>query len=119
MSQGSRSPVSYKHRRLLNDVICLSVAGEIDLANAPEFSAQLKVAMESDGRGVILDLRELWYIDSSGIKVLFNARQSGRRIVLAGVAPHVKRVLTIAGLHELVPVFPTIEEAVSALGSAS
>jgi len=116
VSQGPLNPASYKHSTLLNGVICLSVAGEIDLANAPEFSAQLKVAMESDGRGLILDLRELWYIDSSGIKSIFNARQSGRRIVLAGVAPHVKRILTIAGLHELVRMFPTIEEAVSALG---
>jgi len=70
-------PASYKHSRLLNDIICLSVAGETDLANAPEVSAQLKVATENDGRGAILDLRELRYIGSSGIKVLL--RCSSRR----------------------------------------
>ena len=109
--QGPLSPATYKHSRVLDGIICLSVIGEIDLANAAEFSAQLKIATQSDGRGVILDLRELRYIDSSGIKVLLRAQETGRKIVLAATVPSVYRILTITGLDQLMLMFPTVEEA--------
>ena len=103
----------------LRGVVCLSITGEIDLSNATDLSAQLQAAAESDGRGVILDLRELRYIDSSGIKVLvkahLDARGAGGQIVLAAATANVQRLLTITGLDGLMPMFPTIEEALNSI----
>ena len=110
--QGPFTPATYKHSRVREGIICLSVVGEIDLANAAEFSAQLEIATtQSDGSGVILDLSELRYIDSSGINVLFRARNTGRKIVLAATVPLVHRTLALAGLDQVMLTFPTVDES--------
>ena len=115
VSRGPLSAATYKHNRVLDGIICLSVIGDIDLANAAEFATQLEVATQSDGRGVILDLRELRYIDSSGIKVLLEAKGTGRGIVLVAVSPLVHRILSILNLDQLMPMFSTVEEALRSL----
>ncbi|MGH2969359.1 MAG: STAS domain-containing protein, partial [Solirubrobacteraceae bacterium] len=50
--------------------------GELDLATAPALEAALQRALESAASGrVVLDLRELDFIDSSGLRTLLTARR--------------------------------------------
>jgi hypothetical protein len=50
---------------------------------------------------VVLDLRELAFIDAAGVRTIVNAgiraRQAGRRLVLLRGLPNVDRVFTLAG----------------------
>ena len=77
--------------------------GELDLASAP----QLKQAL-ADALGamplVVLDLRELTFMDSTGIHVVIEAdsqaRRAGRRLVLVRGPAQVDRLLELVGLTD-------------------
>jgi anti-sigma B factor antagonist len=86
----------------------VQVAGELDLATSPQFRQMLGEA-QRDARVVVLDLRELCYIDSSGVHVILDAardqrRRAGRLLIVRGPAP-VDRVLTLTEVGEQVVIF--------------
>jgi anti-anti-sigma factor len=81
------------------------VAGELDIATAPLLELALRESL-LQGRPVVLDLRELSFMDSSGVHVIVNAsnraRHAGRRLVLVRGPPNVHRALTLmAGSNDL------------------
>jgi anti-sigma B factor antagonist len=79
--------------------------GELDLATAPEFEAAILGALEA-GRPVVVDLRQLDFMDSSGVRVLITAHAKagdhGERLTLVRPAPGgaVERILEIAGIDQ-------------------
>lgn len=84
---------------------CVHLAGELDIATTPQLERILREP-QSQARLVVLDLRELAFIDSSGVHAIVNAgiraRQLGGRIVVLRGPPNVDRMFTItAGLDGL------------------
>jgi anti-anti-sigma factor len=76
------------------------LAGELDLLSAPELGAAL-ADLDSDD-GVVLDMAELTFIDSSGCNMLVEfLRGTGheRRIVVLNPSPAVARALDLTGLR--------------------
>jgi anti-anti-sigma factor len=74
------------------------VSGELDLSSATELERSL-VELQRDGGAVVLDLRGLTFMDSSGLRVILaadaRARSSGSRFVLVRGAPTVHRVFEL------------------------
>src|SRR5579859_79528 len=105
-------------RQPLDGAICLSLSGEVDLANVSDLRAHLKAVAQSD-TNLILDMGELRYMDSSGIQTLVDAhrtfKQTKRQMVLAAVPPTIEKILNITGVNRLVPVFASIEAALEDL----
>jgi anti-anti-sigma factor len=83
------------------------VAGELDLASSPRLAQTLGEAL-LDARLVVLDLRELTFMDASGVHVIVDsagdARQAEKRLVLVRGAANVDRVLTLVGACEQVEI---------------
>jgi anti-sigma B factor antagonist len=84
------------------------VTGELDLCTSPELCQTLGEAQRA-ARVVVLDLRELCFIDSSGVHVILDAAQDtrcygGRLLIVRGPAS-VDRVLTLTGVGEHVLTF--------------
>jgi anti-anti-sigma factor len=85
----------------------VSVAGELDLATADEFSRAVRSGL---ARGaVVIDLRELTFMDSSGVRALNTAlregAEHGRELrVREGMHPSVVQVLELTGMLGLLPV---------------
>jgi anti-sigma B factor antagonist len=77
------------------------VAGELDLASSSRLRQTLREA-QLDARLVVLDLRDLTFIDSSGIHVILDAAHAatreGRRLMLVHGPPEVHRVLELTGV---------------------
>jgi anti-sigma B factor antagonist len=100
------------------DVAWVHVAGELDIATAPRLEQTLRDA-QGPARLVVLDLRELLFIDSSGVHAIVNAgiraRQAARRLLVLRGPPNVDRVFTLAGrrddveIHDLDPVEPPVQ----------
>jgi anti-sigma B factor antagonist len=94
------------------------VVGELDIATTPELERTLREA-QLEARLVVLDLRELAFIDSSGVHAIVNAgiraRQAARRLLVLRGPPNVDRVFTLAGrrddveIHDLDPVEPPVQ----------
>lgn len=48
----------------------IAVSGEIDLGNAAAFDSELRAAIADQLRAVSVDLTDLRYLDSAGIRIL-------------------------------------------------
>jgi len=81
----------------------IRLCGELDLANAPTAEAELDAAMSRSTR-VVVDMRELEFIDSTGIALLVGiiSRNSDSAAVsfFPSEFPAVKRVLELTGVAE-------------------
>ena len=77
------------------------LSGELDALNAPRLRALL-LERGQDERGLVLDLSELQFIDSSGLGVLVGALKryeaAGQGLTLRAPRPSVRRVLDMTGL---------------------
>ena len=57
------------------DEATVTVAGELDVSNAEALDRAIRDAEESDARRIVIDMRELAFIDSTGLSVLLSARR--------------------------------------------
>lgn len=91
------------------------VAGEVDLATAPDLHDVL-AGFEPQGGPVIVDLREVAFLDSSGLSVLVRCHQhlssaEGRGLRLVVTRPATLRVLDATGLGEVFDVYASLDDA--------
>jgi anti-sigma B factor antagonist len=90
----------------------LVLAGELDLATAPELAGVIDQLVAQGPRDVALDLSGLSFIDSSGIAVLVDAQhrltEQGRHLSIRAARRSALRVFEIAGLVEFLDVQPEI-----------
>jgi anti-sigma B factor antagonist len=80
------------------DAACVRATGELDITNAPQLAELLGQAEERCQR-VVLDLRELTFMDSAGVHVIVDATlratAAGRRLVLVRGPSNVDRVFDL------------------------
>lgn len=92
----------------------ISVSGELDLASSAGLDEELQRLIESDVEQVILDLRELEFMDSTGLSTLVKAHQraeeAGRRFGLVRGPQQVQRLLSLTGVEERLTFADTPEE---------
>jgi anti-sigma B factor antagonist len=76
------------------------IIGELDIATSPQLQETL-LEPRLQAQLVVLDLREVAFMDSSGVHAIVNAsiraRQVGRRLVLLRGGLDVDRVFTLTG----------------------
>jgi anti-anti-sigma factor len=96
------------------DVVVLALSGELDLSSSPEFEAELERIDASGPALVIVDLRELEFMDSTGLSVLVKADQraqeAGNRFGLVNGPAPIRRLLSLTGISERMTVAQTPEE---------
>src|SRR3954470_3303270 len=115
---GIRPPAAFviDQAEVRDGVALLVFRGELDLAAASAMRSRVESV---SGRGLVIDLRDVTFIDSSGLRELLNAQESvvgaGRRIVLSGVPATVQRLLEMTGTTELFETAPTRASALAAL----
>jgi anti-sigma B factor antagonist len=101
----------------VGDAVVITPAGELDVATAPGFRAELFRLLEDGPSRVVLSLGELSFVDSSGLSAILAARQHGQqsdvRLVLAAPRPNVLEVLQITALDGLLPIYDTVDEALA------
>lgn len=85
-------------------------SGELDLVTAPRLVSEIATVLwrSPAATTLIVDLGDVAFMDSSGIKALLRARRlmTERRgqVALHGVRPSVSRLLNITGVHDLFPI---------------
>jgi anti-anti-sigma factor len=87
------------------------VRGEVDLQNAGDVEAQLTEAISNQATTVSIDLADVVYLDSAGLRVLFHLvdRLATLQIAVELVTPPrspSRRVIELSGLAALVPLDP-------------
>lgn len=118
-TRGIKPPAAYtlEDRTAGAGVAVVVLGGELDLAAAPLLRARVDAA--TAGRALIIDLTETTFIDSAVLKELLRARAElaahDVRLVLAGVAPPVRRLLDLTRTFELFEHAPDADAAVRQL----
>ena len=80
-------------------------SGELDLNAADRLRAAIELARNADDdRAVVVDLRDVTFIDSTGLKELVRPVIDGHRVVLRHPSKPVCRVLQLSGLADTLPV---------------
>ena len=96
-------------------VVVVEIEGELDLGAAPALDTHIRTARAERPRAVVLDMTEVNFVDSSALRVLLRARQGladdGVELVLAGIAPQVRRLFELTRTDGLLPVEPTVADA--------
>jgi anti-sigma B factor antagonist len=100
--------------RLSSDSYLVRVTGELDLYTAPQLDNELEGILRDGAVHVVVDLRDVPFLDSTGLGVLLSAahRLGKDGFVLTGLGPESRRVLEITGADRLLTVVePSSTEA--------
>jgi anti-anti-sigma factor len=78
----------------------IRLVGDFDLASVPAFEQATRAAVDGQ-REIVLDLRELRFIDSSGIRAIVSLAIAldGKGVVLRGPQPSVRKVIRLTGVE--------------------
>ena len=99
--------------------LVVRVSGEFDAAGVDAFRAAVEEGLAgSDLKSLVVDLRGVTFLDSSGLGALLGRDrrqvQAGGSMRLLNPSPAVKPILELSGIYRIMPVF---ESEVRALGS--
>jgi anti-sigma B factor antagonist len=103
----------YKHSDLVK------VNGRVDSATAPRLAETLNAIMDEGRYKIILDMTDVTFISSAGLRVLVNTQKVCRRynrgeIVLTNVPTNIYSALDLAGFTSLFKIF---DDNLTAVGS--
>ena len=104
--------------RRLDTATIFDVSGDIDFANSPEVrQALLSEIRESHTARVIVNLRQVRYIDSSGVASLVEglkaSRDLGSRFILIGLSVSAREVLQLSRLIKVFEIYDNEEQALA------
>jgi anti-anti-sigma factor len=91
------------------------------MSHEAELRAELRAAVEADADGIVVDLTECEFIDSSAIRALLLSRQeknsdhNGETLAVAASSDQILRILGVMGLDKVLPIEPTVKQAAAAL----
>ena len=98
--------------RHLGTSVEITISGELDLATAPTMRSTIADVLRARPEIAVVDLRDVGFIDSSGIHALLASRRhaiaAGTRLVILRPAGPADQALALSGLDSL---FPHVERA--------
>lgn len=82
-----------------NSIARVALAGALNTDTAPAFEVRLKQVIDGGQQLIVLDMKDLDYISSAGLRVIFKAakqtRNDGRKLAAANRKPHIDKVFEI------------------------
>jgi len=98
----------------------IGLSGFLDAAAVSRMESRFTQLMPLEGHHVIVDVAEVEYCGSLGIRMLLAAaklvKKRGGRMVLASPQPQVRMLFDTVSLGTLIPVAPSLEKAQALLG---
>jgi anti-sigma B factor antagonist len=87
-----------------SDRVIVSLAGELDMANAPLLQSQIEGPELEGTDTVVLDLQKLEFLDSTGLRIILAARElcwrRGQEFAVTQGSQQVQRLLSVTGVGE-------------------
>lgn len=107
-------------RHTVRGATVVEVTGAIDAVTAPRLEEALNAALTPAPAVLIADLTETEFLSSAGMSVLMSVHgrlgDSGRFAVVAD-GPGTSRPLKLVGIAEVIALYPTLDQAVTALNA--
>ncbi len=100
-----------------NSFLIITPAGRVDGSNAFDFQTSIDLAVSDDDSAVIMDLSELTYISSAGLRVVLllakKLKSQNSNLALCSLASSIKDVFEISGFGKIIPIYSNRTEAIS------
>ena len=97
----------------------VAASGRLDSNSAAALEAVLPARVQANEK-LVLDLADVPYVSSAGLRVLLigakAARSGGHKLVLCGLSPSVREVFDISGFTSIFAIEPDVDSALAALG---
>lgn len=108
-------------QRQQNKIEIYEVDGEVNFHTSPELREKLHESLSKQTQRILVNLKRVKYIDSSGLATFVEALQKVKkyngRLVLSELAPAVRSVFEIAKLDGVFSLAGTQDEAVTILSA--
>ena len=97
------------------------IAGQLDESNVDEKAQQIYQLIQETPKNLhlLFDFERLEYMNSKSIGFLTDwygkVTEGGGKIVITKAKPNIVDILQVVGLTQLIPVYPTLDEAKFAL----
>jgi anti-anti-sigma factor len=102
----------------IKGVLVIRCEGRLDAFGAEKLEETLKSSLSDDDTSVVIDLGQVPYLSSGGIRVLLAYRKKlkerGGILALARVEQYPRQVLDMAGFSSVFSLYPTLEDAIAA-----
>jgi len=103
--------------RITRGIPVVTAPEEIDITNAAALRAALLHAAARPGPALVVDMTRTRFCDSAGLHALIGAHRrasaEGRQVKLAVTGPQVRRLITLTALDRLIPVYPSLDQALA------
>jgi anti-sigma B factor antagonist len=87
-----------------SDRVVIGLAGELDMANAQSLRETVEGEQLAAAKTVVLDLQQLTFLDSTGLRIILSARElcwrRGQEFAVTQGSPQVQRLLSVTGVGE-------------------
>ena len=101
------------------DALVVTASGRLDSNSAAALEAVLPARTQASPK-VVLDLSDVPYVSSAGLRVLLigakAARAAGHKLVLTGLSDSVREVFDISGFTSIFAIETDVDSALAALG---
>lgn len=115
MTATDRITVSVEHR---DETAVIVVGGEIDLNTAPTLEAVLTDVLADKPATLVVELSAVDFMGSVGLRILVSGQEQMGGAAHFGVVvdgPATRRPIEITGLEQTLGLYPTLDQAVTAL----
>jgi anti-sigma B factor antagonist len=101
--------------RWMGQQAVVTLPAEIDAVNAGTVRQALLAGARHDAAVLIIDMSRTTFCDSAGVQVIIDTynQAAAARTRLRLVATAVVRILTLVGVDQLMPIYPTLEAALA------
>jgi anti-sigma B factor antagonist len=95
----------------------LTVEGRVDSSTSPQFADSINTILNEGRYKIVLDMGNVEFISSAGLRVLINAQKTCKRynrgeVVLANLPKNIYSAIDLAGFTSLFKIFNDVLAAV-------
>lgn len=98
-----------------DDAVCVRLSGELDISSALALEEELRRIEDERPRVLVLDLRRLKFLDSTGLRLILAAHaralKRGSRLTIVQGSDAVRRIFRLTGVVERLNVFDDLPAA--------
>lgn len=113
--------MNYTIERRDNIVIFTVKNSNLDSSISAQFKAEILIVAQPNIKALVLDLTNVEYVDSSGLGAILLAHRQltdhGIPVLLIGVQPTVRKMLSISHLEQIFQYFETADLAVKSFSA--
>ena len=99
--------------------LIIKLKGKFDLHTAQYFKTEVNNHLEKNINGIVLDLEDIDFIDSSGIGAIISIykkiEKKNRKIAIINVSPILRRILELSGLLNIIEIYNSRNKALESI----